>query len=175
MPRAEDLSAGTLYTAADPWDARRPESLVICCSDGRWHAQVEEFVRDRVSSRADMYAIPGGPAALCPRSSSFYTRKVAEDALDFLAEHHRLEFLWLIAHQDCAWYRTRYEFFDQDEIKHRQWDDLEAVARTVEARHSEVTVRRVYAALDGGRVTFIEPPPLAATGLRSLGRAARPR
>ena len=48
------LSAQPLrFVAADPWSAERPEALVICCSDGRWHGQIEEFVRSQVSDRAD--------------------------------------------------------------------------------------------------------------------------
>src|SRR5437773_10630492 len=89
------------FVAAEPWVKDRPETLVVCCSDGRWHAQVEEFVRTAVSGRADMYAVPGGPACLNARHDSALAL-VTQQALRFLVREHRLESIWLIAHENCA-------------------------------------------------------------------------
>jgi carbonic anhydrase len=94
------------FIAAEPWSPSRPETLVICCSDGRWHAQLEEFVRAEISDRADMYAIPGGPATFNQRNAD--GNQVAQDALRFLVQEHKLDSIWLIAHQNCAFYRHRY-------------------------------------------------------------------
>jgi hypothetical protein len=173
MPSANTVTQETPFAAARPWSPARPESLVICCSDGRWHAQVEEFVQQRVSARADMYAVPGGTAALWAASSSVYTRTVALDALDFLVVHHRLESLWLIAHQDCAWYRARHEGLDVEALRRRQWADLDAVAAAICERYAGLTVHRVYAALEGDRVTFADAD--AAAVAEYPAPALRPR
>ena len=104
---------GERFVASECWNANRPETLVVCCSDGRWHAQVEEFVRTAVSERADLYAVPGGPAGFNLWSSSFEEARVAEKAFRFLAERHELESIWLIAHEDCAYYHHRYGPLDR--------------------------------------------------------------
>src|SRR5262245_25456439 len=104
--RSQDFRSG-LFVAHAPCAQDRPETLVVCCSDGRWHAQVEQFVRAAISRRADMYAVPGGPACLTPRHDVALTR-TAEESLRFLVKEHRLETIWLITHENCAFYRARY-------------------------------------------------------------------
>jgi hypothetical protein len=69
------------YQAPTPWSPGRPETLVVCCSDGRWHAQVEEFVRAEVSHRPDLYAVPGGPAVVDPWNSTFDEARVFEQLM----------------------------------------------------------------------------------------------
>ena len=90
------------FIATHRWSSARPEALVICCSDGRWHGQIEEFIRSQVSDRADLMALPGGPAMLNRWTSSIEESRVAEQSLGFLCRHHELSSAWLIAHQDFA-------------------------------------------------------------------------
>jgi hypothetical protein len=143
-----------LFVAQQPWATTRPETLVICCSDGRWHAQVEEFIHHEVSERADLYSVPGGPAELNLWSSSFDEAKVAEKAFRFLAEHHELESVWLIAHQDCAYYKTKYGPLDPQYIFHRQREDVKRASERIMSWYPTLRVRAVYASIDGGRVVF---------------------
>src|SRR5688572_29555475 len=107
------------YTAPTPWSDQRPGALVVCCSDGRWHTQVEEFMRTFVSDRPDLFAVPGGPAGLSVWSSSFDEARVAENNLRFLAEAHQLQSVWLIAHSDCAYYRNKYQPHNHEFIVRR--------------------------------------------------------
>jgi hypothetical protein len=72
------------------WTPQRPETLVVCCSDGRWHAPIVEFVDHEVSDRADLYAVPGGPAAFDPWNSSFEETRVLQRAFQLFEEHHAL-------------------------------------------------------------------------------------
>src|SRR5262245_19646565 len=122
-PRDEIIAPSGEFVAATPWSSARPETLVVCCSDGRWHEQVEEFVREQVSERPDMYAVPGGAAGFSVWSSSFEESKVAERAFRFLADRHALESVWLVAHQDCAYYQAKYGPLDEQYIFRRQRED----------------------------------------------------
>ncbi len=147
-------SAADQFVAREPWSPARPETLVVCCSDGRWHEAVEEFVRDQVSERADMYAVPGGPAGFSLWSSSFDEAKVSEQAFRFLADHHALESVWLIAHQDCAYYRAKYGPLDEPFILRRQREDLDRARDLISRWYPKLLVKKIYVSLDGGRVVF---------------------
>jgi Putative carbonic anhydrase len=142
------------FVAETPWSAARPETLVVCCSDGRWHEQVEEFVRDQVSERADLYAIPGGAAGFGVWSSSFDESKVTERAFRFLADRHALEAVWLVAHQDCAYYHAKYGPLDEGYIFRRQREDLDRAADMICRWYPRLIVRKVYASVKQGRVIF---------------------
>jgi carbonic anhydrase len=142
------------YSAEAPWQPDRPEALVICCSDGRWHAQVEEFIVAQVSRRADVYAVPGGPAVLNGWSSSFGDADAAQRALKFLAVHHQLRSIWLIAHQECAFYRQRFGPLDEEYARKRQLDDLRRAQADILAAYPHLVVHRVYAARQGSQVRF---------------------
>ena len=146
-------SAADSFIAAEPWSPTRPETLVICCSDGRWHAQVEEFVRAEVSERADLYAIPGGPASLNPRNAGDGNQG-AEHALRFLVQEHQLASIWLIAHENCAFYRLRYGPLSGEYIYCCQKEDVARAAESIRQWFPELAVRQVYASLDGDRVVF---------------------
>lgn len=142
------------FTATAPWNGQRPGALVVCCSDGRWHTQVEEFIRTFVSDRPDLYVVPGGPAGLCVWSSSIDEAHVAERSFRFLAEQHQLQSVWLIAHEDCAYYRTKYQPHNREFIIRRQFEDVKRAADTIAHWYPQIEVRQVFAQLRGDRVLF---------------------
>ncbi len=143
------------YTCAHPWSSERPETLVVCCSDGRFHLHVEEFVRSRVSERPDLFVVPGGPAAVDPWASSFDHARVFEEALRLFASAHDIRSIWLIAHERCAFYVKKYGQRSEDELRRRQIDDLRrARERIVNAWPHEVLL--IYAHVEGGLVNFQE-------------------
>jgi carbonic anhydrase len=142
------------FTATAPWSGQRPGALVVCCSDGRWHTQVEEFIRTLVSDRPDLYVVPGGPAGLCAWSSSIDEARVAERSFRFLAEQHQLQSVWLIAHEDCAYYRTKYQPHNRDFIVRRQCEDVKRVADTIAHWYPQIEVRQVFAQRQDNRVLF---------------------
>jgi hypothetical protein len=160
--------SGERFLPPSPWCAERPEHLAVCCSDGRWHEHVEEFLRAQVSARADLYAVPGGAAGFNLWSSSQEERAVADKALRFLAEHHQLRAVWLIAHQDCAYYRAKFSPLDSGYIARRQLHDLAQAADGIARRFPQLTTHQVYAARDRGRVVFTQlaPGSPAAPGIR---------
>jgi hypothetical protein len=154
VPTANPDGAGARFVAEEPWVATRPNTLVVFCSDGRWHAQVEEFVRDQISDRADSYVVPGGPAGFNLWSSSFDEARVAEKSFRFLADHHDLESVWLIAHQQCAYYRVKYGPLDEPYMYRRQHEDMERVSEQICRWYPKLVIRQAYAALEDGRVVF---------------------
>jgi hypothetical protein len=143
------------FFASTPWSPARPESLVICCSDGRWHEQVVEFVQGQVSERADMYAVPGGPAGFNLWSSSFDESKVTERAFRFLVDNHALDTVWLMAHQNCAYYRARYGPLDDTYICRRQREDLDRADEIIRRWYPDLIVRKIYVSQQDGRVSFV--------------------
>jgi len=143
------------FVAAEPWDPERPESLVVCCSDGRWHAKIHEFIHTQISARPDLYAVPGGPAGFSMWTSVFEEGKGLEKAFYFLATHHNLQSTWLIAHQNCAYYLNKYGGTrDAEFIYRRQLEDLEYAKRTILRWKSNLAIFKVFAALDNSRIVF---------------------
>ncbi len=153
-----------VFVASDPWSGERPRALVVCCSDGRWHAQVHEFIGRNVSDRPDLYSVPGGPAGLSVWSSSFDEAHVAEKSFRFLAEHHQLQAVWLIAHSECAYYHTKYHPHDAQFIVRRQFEDLKRSADTIRHWYPAIAVHQIFARRDDQRVLFetLDPAELRA-------------
>jgi hypothetical protein len=141
------------FVADESWVQDRPETLVVCCSDGRWHAQVEQFIRTAISRRADMYAVPGGPACLNPRHDSALAQTTAE-SLRFLVREHQVESIWLIAHENYAFYSSRCGALSRAYADCCQREDMNRAAGQLHEWFPEVAIRQVYASLDGARVAF---------------------
>lgn len=150
------LTSAATYVAATPFSAERPDTLVVYCSDGRWHAQIEEFVCANCSQRADVYAVPGGPAGFNLWGATLNEARVAEQAIRFLREHHQLESAWLFAHEGCAYYRTKYWPLEARFIRQRQLEDLDRARDTILHWCQGLVVRTVYCFIESGRVAFSE-------------------
>jgi carbonic anhydrase len=142
------------YVCSKPWSPQRPEALVVCCSDGRFHPHVEEFIRGQVSEKPDLLAIPGGPVAIDPWSSSFDHARVFEESLRLFTAHHELRSVWLIAHQGCAFYREKYGNLRPEELRGRQIRDLLSARRKLQELQPRLEVHLIYASLEGDRVGF---------------------
>lgn len=126
----------------------------MCCSDGRWHAPILEFVDHEVSERADLYAVPGGPAAFDAWNSSFEEARVFESAMRLFVEHHDLRTLWLIQHEGCSYYRVKHPGLDAPALLARQIADLRRAAAVSRERHPRLGVRAILATLKDRRAHF---------------------
>ncbi len=153
-----ELPLADTFIAAEPFSAARPDTLVVYCSDGRWHAQIEEFIRAQCSERADVYAVPGGPAGFNLWGSTLGEAKASEQAIRFLRDHHQLESAWLIAHEGCAYYRTKYGPLEARYIRQRQLEDLSRARDAIHRWFPDLVVRNVYSFLNAGRVAFARLP-----------------
>src|SRR5688572_4770752 len=153
------------FVAATPWTGQRPGALVVCCSDGRWHSQVQEFIRTFVSDRPDLYVVPGGPAGLTLWSSSFDEAHVAETSFRFLADQHQLRTVFLIAHADCAYYRSKYHPHDNAFIVRRQTEDLRRATETIIRWYPSITVHEIFAHREEKRVLFTRLSDIALAAI----------
>ena len=152
------------YRANQRWSAERPETLVVCCSDGRYHAQIEEFVRHEVSERADLLAVPGGPACVDPWTSSFDEARVFEQAMRLFVAAHDLHSVWLIAHHGCAYYGQKHPGLDVRALRDAQVADLLRARSLLRASHPKLAVRCIFAGLSGDEVVFTPVGEAVAIG-----------
>lgn len=150
----EEQNTTAPFQARERWLPDRPETLVVCCSDGRFHAQLEEFVRHEVSERADMFAVPGGPACVDPWTSSFDEARVFDQSMRLFSEAHDLHSVWLIAHQGCAYYALKHPGHGADVLRAQQVKDLRAARAKIAAAHPRYAVRCIFASVADGIVAF---------------------
>lgn len=144
------------YVTRAAFDPERPETLVVCCSDGRYHGPIEEFVRAQVSERPDLFAVPGGPAVIDAWASSFDHARVFESSFELLFTSHDLHSAWLIAHEGCGFYRHRHGALADEAIRARQWTDLRRARAMLLERRPKLEVHLIYARIADGRVIFAE-------------------
>lgn len=142
------------YVARSVWSPARPETLVVCCSDGRWHAPILEFVNHSVGDRADLYAVPGGPAAFDPANSSFEEERVLDQAMRMFVEYHALHSIWLIQHAECAYYRMKHPHITPAALEARQGADMRRAAEIIRVRYPNLGVRAIQATLGNGHAVF---------------------
>ena len=142
------------FVSKVPWSADRPRVLVVCCSDGRFHGRITDFVDHEVSYRADLIALPGGPAVVDPWNSSFDEARVFAASLSLFEAHHELTEAWLLAHEGCSYYRLRHPTATPAELEARQIADLRRAAKLLRERASKLDVRLVFVRVAADRVTF---------------------
>ena len=146
------------FVSRVPFSADRPRVLVVCCSDGRFHAPIADFVEHEVSDRADLIALPGGPAVVDPWNSSFDESRVFQSSLALFEAHHDLHEAWLLAHEGCSYYRLRHPTATAAELEARQVADLRRASHMLRERASKLDVRLVFVRVEAGRVTFTTVP-----------------
>ena len=151
--------APSIYTSSLSWDPARPQTTIITCVDGRWYHHFQEFARVHLGAgdRTDFLAVPGGiePMTLfdlVPKDFNFFRRR-----LEGLVESHGTHRIVAIAHQDCAWYKTRTLGPITIDLRDRQINDLRRAAARLRAMFDDVVVETYYARLAGtspDRVVF---------------------
>lgn len=153
------MAAATIYESRIPWDRSRPDTVIISCVDGRWRSQIQDFTVNflKADPHADFLAVPGGIEPLTlfdlvPKDFNFFRRR-----LESLIEAHGTKRIVAIAHQDCAWYKSRKLFALKVDLRERQISDLTRVAARLRDVFPELTVETYFARLTGSapeRVVF---------------------
>jgi carbonic anhydrase len=148
-----------VYESSLPWDPARPDTVIISCVDGRWFRHFEEFARLQLKAgaRTDYLAVPGGiePMTLfdlVPKDFNFFRRRI-----EGLVAAHGTKRIVAIAHQDCAWYKTRMIGPLRFDMRERQITDLRSSAERLRQMFPGVTVETYYARHNGAdpeRVVF---------------------
>jgi hypothetical protein len=146
-----DTPSGTTYESSLPWNPERPETTIITCVDGRWYHHFQEFARVHLNAgaRTDFLAVPGGiePLTLLdfvPKDFNFFRRRI-----EALVDAHGTRRFVAIAHEDCAWYRTRTIGPVVVDLRARQIADLRRSAAKLREMFDGVTVETYYARLSG--------------------------
>ena len=146
------------FRSSKPWKDQRPRDLVVCCSDGRFHSHIEEFVDTHLGiPESDLLVIPGGPHALQLLSNYPKARWATKFFFEFLARHHQISRIVLIGHEGCAWYRSVvFAGRDLNLIKECQQQDLQAALGVAKDTHPRAKVELYFAKPEGGNVEFSE-------------------
>ena len=141
------MPAGIVYESSLPWDPARPATTIITCVDGRWYNHVQEFARQHLNagSRTDFVAVPGGIEPLTlfdlvPKDFNFFRRRI-----EALVEAHGTSRIVAIAHQDCAWYKSRNIGSFTLDLRARQIRDLRQSAARLREMFRGVTVETYFA------------------------------
>jgi hypothetical protein len=153
------MAAATIYESSVPWNPNRPDTVIISCVDGRWREQIQEFTVNHLKAdlHADFLAAPGGIEPLTlfdlvPKDFNFFRRR-----LESLIDAHGPKRIVAIAHQDCAWYKTRTFLSMKIDLRERQIADLRRVAARLRETLPGIAVETYYARLEGrdpARVVF---------------------
>jgi carbonic anhydrase len=145
------MAATTVYESSVPWNATRPDTVIISCVDGRWRAQIQDFAVNHLKAdlHADFLAVPGGiePLTLLdhvPKDFSFFRRR-----LESLVEGHNTRRIVAIAHQDCGWYKTRTFLSLRIDLRERQIADLRRAAARLREMLPGVAVETYFARHEG--------------------------
>jgi hypothetical protein len=89
----EDHQTGSL------WKNRRLEALVVACSDGRFHDELDEFIRLHLAICCyDRLYVPGGGGALATGGVDFLRAQRLRSECKFLIRAHELERVVLFFH-----------------------------------------------------------------------------
>jgi hypothetical protein len=141
------MAGEIVYQSKLPWDPERPDTTIITCVDGRWYHHFQEFAREHLKAgyRTDFLAVPGGiePMTLfdlIPKDFNFFRRRI-----EALVESHGTSRIVAIAHQDCAWYKTRKIGPFTIDLRERQITDLRRSAERLRQMFDGVTVETYYA------------------------------
>jgi len=145
------MATEAVYTSDLPWDAERPDTTIITCVDGRWFHHFQQFARDhlKAGTRTDFVAVPGGIEPLTlfdlvPKDFNFFRRR-----LEGLIEAHGTHRIVAIAHQDCAWYKSRRIGPLSIDLKSRQIADLRRAGARLREMFEGVVVETYFARLGG--------------------------
>jgi len=139
----------TVYSSTLPWDASRPDTVIITCVDGRWYHHFQEFARVHLDAgpRTDFVCVPGGIEPLTlfdriPKDFNFLRRR-----LDSLVAAHGTRRIVAVAHEDCAWYKARKIGPFKIDLRERQLNDLRRAAARLRTMFSDVEVSTYFARL----------------------------
>jgi hypothetical protein len=153
------MAGEVVYESTLPWDPERPATTIITCVDGRWFNHFQEFARMhlKAGTRTDFVAVPGGiePMTLfdlVPKDFNFFKRRIEN-----LVASHGTSRIVAIAHQDCAWYKTRQIGPWAIDLRDRQISDLRRSAARLREMFPAVTVETYFAqhsTADPNKVVF---------------------
>jgi len=125
------ITKPTSFEVEAPFDSTSIGTAVVCCSDGRFVAPMDEFLHHGLGiDRYDCLAIPGGAGCLAGHFAAWREEEAATFQLKFLIAMHDLHRILLIAHPDCGFYARRLRLFGL-EIEEAQRRDIATAAHRI--------------------------------------------
>jgi hypothetical protein len=139
------------FSSRTPFDESHPAALALYCSDGRYTRAVEELAAHLGQPRLDVVTLPGGAALLDTSSALLSDRDAVGRGLSFLIEGHAIQWLLLVAHEGCGYYRARFPLLSPEELRARQAEHLRAAGARLAAAHRGLAVELYFARPSSGR------------------------
>jgi len=126
--------------ASSEWSPDRPNTLVIACSDGRLQEATDEFLAHHLHvTRYDRFYVPGGGGALSASGRDFLRAQQLRRECRYLIDLHQVRHVVMLFHGPttdgplaaaCADYRRKLPWASVRELRRRQEQDAEELART---------------------------------------------
>lgn len=128
-----------VFQTSRPWNGKRPKTLVIACSDGRFQEEVDEFLQTHLTiDHYDRLYVPGGAGALATSGPESVRADRFRSESQFLIAAHGVERIILMFHgpaEDgptealCGDYKRRLPASSPSAIRRQQERDAEQVWR----------------------------------------------
>ncbi len=142
--------------------AQHAQLLFVACSDFRFRQAFFDFQKNFLQNRGiDQIIVPGG--VLCFFGGRYGypdSARVAEFWARFLGEHHHIEEVILLGHEDCAAYANapKLKSLSGEQLKEEQLEDLLAAKQVIEDSLPNVKVKTFLASLDSAldKIVFSE-------------------
>ncbi|MFH0779265.1 MAG: hypothetical protein V1928_00220 [Parcubacteria group bacterium] len=159
-PPAEIKISDTIRTDGILFQKEPAKTLLIACSDGRFHQAVEFLCVDSLfphENGIDVYYVPGGVGQFNMFRSSLYVdyESHLEDAKMLVLEHG-IKTAVLIAHEHCLFYKKKLLEASATQIFNEQVRDLKSAAAKLRELNKEIRIILAYAQVDesSGEIFF---------------------
>jgi hypothetical protein len=143
-----------VFVAHEPFEASHPDSLAVYCSDGRFTNAVAELFKALDHDRLDEMTLPGGPALLHTASAGSITVETVRQSARFLIDAHHIQFVVLLAHEGCGYYKSRYGGDTQERITTIQHEDLGRASHWLKTAYPGISTAGYYVRPRDGRIAF---------------------
>jgi hypothetical protein len=163
-----ERNPAAVFETDRPWNADRPETLVIACSDGRLQVEIDEFLSAYLGiAHYDRFYVPGGAGALASSGLDFIRAYELRTQCRTLAAAHGTRHAILLFHgpspggpEDavCLDYRRKLPGRPADVIRAEQERDARELLEYGMGPGVELSVYRCEVRPDGGvQVVSLHP------------------
>jgi carbonic anhydrase len=126
-------------------------NAAVFCSDERFIDESISFLKYSLNINSfDLIVTAGGPAFINTDSGALM------DNLKLLAQEHNIKRFILISHQDCKYYKKKYQNADDKVITASQLQDLRSAKIKLEKLFPGICTDTYFAFIEEGKILFKE-------------------
>ncbi|MBM3700812.1 MAG: hypothetical protein FJW68_07895 [Actinobacteria bacterium] len=126
-------------------------NAAVFCSDERFIDESMSFIKYSLNINSfDLIVTAGGPAFINAGTGALM------DNLALLVEEHNIKRLVLISHQDCKYYKKKFNNADDDEITEKQLNDLQSAKIKLRELFPGICTETYFAFIEEGKILFKE-------------------